>query len=208
MGVQFKFLAASACLDFVNTVDRWVSEAGRPQPKDDALVSYESVLDWCSQSSLLPSATVRELRKQAQLHPRLAAEIHSRALSLRQAIWQTFSALASQGRPPGSALAIINSELERIPAEKFRLVGDDLELTREPDHSLQLPLVIILEDTLTLIRSKHSASVRMCAADECGWLFLDTSRNHKRRWCDMNDCGNRAKARRFYRREKRAAVHN
>jgi predicted RNA-binding Zn ribbon-like protein len=44
--------------------------------------------------------------------------------------------------------------------------------------------------------------VRECSGDTCGWLFVDTSRNHSRRWCDMEDCGNRAKARRHYLRRK------
>jgi predicted RNA-binding Zn ribbon-like protein len=45
-------------------------------------------------------------------------------------------------------------------------------------------------------------AVRECESDTCAWLFLDRTRNHSRRWCDMGDCGNRAKARRF--RERRA----
>jgi predicted RNA-binding Zn ribbon-like protein len=47
--------------------------------------------------------------------------------------------------------------------------------------------------------------LKHCAADDCGWLFLDRSRNHARRWCDMKVCGNNAKARRFYRRHRAAA---
>jgi predicted RNA-binding Zn ribbon-like protein len=44
--------------------------------------------------------------------------------------------------------------------------------------------------------------VRACGADTCRWLFLDTSRNHTRRWCDMKVCGNRMKARRFHERHE------
>jgi predicted RNA-binding Zn ribbon-like protein len=47
--------------------------------------------------------------------------------------------------------------------------------------------------------------VRVCAAEDCGWLFLDTSKNHTRRWCSMKSCGNRAKARRHYNKEKTQA---
>ncbi|MFG1928500.1 CGNR zinc finger domain-containing protein [Cryptosporangium sp. NPDC048952] len=35
-----------------------------------------------------------------------------------------------------------------------------------------------------------------CRALDCGWLFLDNSRNASRRWCEMDDCGNRARGRR------------
>ena len=40
-------------------------------------------------------------------------------------------------------------------------------------------------------------TIRVCEGRSCGWLFLDTSRNRTRRWCDMKICGNRAKARRY-----------
>jgi predicted RNA-binding Zn ribbon-like protein len=44
--------------------------------------------------------------------------------------------------------------------------------------------------------------VRQCASDDCSWLFLDKTKNHRRRWCDMKSCGNRDKARRYYQRQK------
>jgi len=53
-----------------------------------------------------------------------------------------------------------------------------------------------------LLTSSDLARVRECADDACGWLFLDHSRNGSRRWCDMADCGNRAKARRYRERRK------
>jgi len=48
-----------------------------------------------------------------------------------------------------------------------------------------------------LMTSPEMARVRACGSSDCRWLFLDTSKNHTRRWCDMKICGNRMKARRF-----------
>ena len=45
--------------------------------------------------------------------------------------------------------------------------------------------------------------IRECDGDTCGWLFLDTTRNHSRRWCDMRGCGNRAKVRRHRQKQRR-----
>ncbi len=59
-----------------------------------------------------------------------------------------------------------------------------------------------------LLTSPDVARVKTCANDRCGWLFLDASRKHNRKWCEMGVCGNRAKARRFYRRRKRLARTN
>jgi predicted RNA-binding Zn ribbon-like protein len=57
-----------------------------------------------------------------------------------------------------------------------------------------------LEAARILTSPEESARVRQCADDECGWFFLDTSRNRTRRWCSMKVCGNRNKVRRFYER--------
>jgi predicted RNA-binding Zn ribbon-like protein len=61
------------------------------------------------------------------------------------------------------------------------------------------PVAQSVEDLLT---SAELIAVRECAAPDCGRLFVDTSRNRTRRWCDMRSCGNRAKVRRFYSRRK------
>jgi predicted RNA-binding Zn ribbon-like protein len=45
--------------------------------------------------------------------------------------------------------------------------------------------------------------LRRCDGAGCGWLFLDTTRNHSRRWCDSRDCGNRSRVRRYAERRSR-----
>ena len=60
----------------------------------------------------------------------------------------------------------------------------------------------ILWEAADLLTSDRLAQVKLCAGEDCGWLFLDASRNQSRRWCSMSDCGNRAKAKRYYRRHK------
>jgi len=54
-----------------------------------------------------------------------------------------------------------------------------------------------------LVSGDDLSRVRVCGLyedGECGWLFVDQTRSHTRRWCSMKDCGNRAKARRHYHR--------
>jgi predicted RNA-binding Zn ribbon-like protein len=53
-----------------------------------------------------------------------------------------------------------------------------------------------------LLTSDRVDRVRECASETCSWLFLDGSRNRRRKWCDMASCGNRAKARRYYARHR------
>lgn len=49
---------------------------------------------------------------------------------------------------------------------------------------------------LDLLRAGVEERIKLCPAEDCGWLFLDGSKNNSRIWCDMAVCGNRMKARR------------
>jgi len=63
---------------------------------------------------------------------------------------------------------------------------------------------ILAGEALSLFCSRKSARIGMCGGGLCGWLFLDESRGKRRRWCDMKDCGNREKARRYYRQQQKS----
>ena len=61
----------------------------------------------------------------------------------------------------------------------------------------------VVQSAVDLMTSPELDRVGQCADDRgCGWLFVDTTKNRSRRWCDMRDCGNRAKARRHYAKKK------
>jgi predicted RNA-binding Zn ribbon-like protein len=71
-----------------------------------------------------------------------------------------------------------------------------------PDDDLGWFLAPVVQAAVELLVSPGSRYIRECAGHPCGWIFLDHSRNHSRRWCNMAGCGNRAKARRHYERSK------
>src|SRR5207249_84080 len=62
----------------------------------------------------------------------------------------------------------------------------------------------IVRSAVDLLTSGERDRVKECASATCEWVFLDRSKNHSRRWCDMSDCGNRAKARRFHAKRQAA----
>jgi predicted RNA-binding Zn ribbon-like protein len=70
------------------------------------------------------------------------------------------------------------------------------------EAELALPVWMLAQATCDLMISTRLDRVRACGSETCRWLFLDTSKNHTRRWCDMKICGNRMKARRFHARRK------
>jgi predicted RNA-binding Zn ribbon-like protein len=71
-----------------------------------------------------------------------------------------------------------------------------------PSHVSQQLCAVLGAEALSLFCSPKSARIGICNGGNCGWLFLDESRGKRRRWCDMNDCGSRAKARRYYQKQK------
>ena len=88
---------------------------------------------------------------------------------------------------------------------KFLMAGKSgLNLTHaEPfadftPDAILWPVAVAAADLLT---TRDHPLLRECASDECSWLYLDTTRNHSRRWCDMKGCGNKAKVRRYRQRQ-------
>ncbi len=138
----------------------------------------------------------------ASARRRRPAALFDRVIRFREALYRIFKALIDARKPDSADLEILNRELaearthERLAVRAGRLavVYDDAE---SPEHLLR----VIARDAAELLTSEQLSRVRQCGGESCGWLFLDTSRNRSRQWCDMRDCGNLAKVRRF--RERR-----
>jgi len=191
-------LGGDLCLDFANTVE--FRDTPRAQ---DWLESYGELLAWAAHAGVLERATARRLGAVAAKHPAAARAALKRAVAFREALYGIASALAG-GRPvPEAALAVIKRQLFGRPGQT-RLVAAGRRLARrwagKPDALDQViwPIAWAAHDLLT---GAAAAQLRVCANDECHWLFLDKSRNHSRRWCAMEICGNLVKARRHRRRK-------
>ncbi len=194
------------CLDFSNTADWHASEHPEEQ-----LNNYADLVKWAGGKGLILASEARELNKEAGHHPEQASQVLGRAIELREAIYRIFSAQAHGRILPQTDLGIINRALSYalskaqviLTANGFRWgwVSDKIALDR-----MLWPIARSAADLLT--SDKWLARVGQCNDDRgCGWLFLDKSKNHSRRWCDIKDCGNRAKQQRHYRRLKQPAKH-
>jgi predicted RNA-binding Zn ribbon-like protein len=191
MSWTFDQTGGHAVLDFANTV----SERTSPSPIE-RLTSYDDVVEFARQLSLLSDADAASLHTRAREDSAEAARIHRRAIELRDAIHSVFTAIVREERPPPDALAVLNRHLGQLQ------LTDDLAVTYCCSESgLDTPLAPIVRATLDLITGERER-VRICASSSCGFLFLDTSKNRSRRWCDMKQCGNREKARRHHARAR------
>jgi predicted RNA-binding Zn ribbon-like protein len=177
----------------------------REEPKE-RLHDYADLVPWAAHAGAIEAAEVEPLLAAAAGRPDEAGAVLARALELREAIYRIFVALAGDASPAEADLQRLNDELALalphlriVPAEHgydYRFAADGGALDR--------PLWSIARSASELLAIGDLARVKQCTSDECAWLFVDLSKNKSRRWCDMRDCGNRAKARRYYRRQKGA----
>ena len=128
-----------------------------------------------------------------------AAEVVSQTRLLREAAARVFYAAVGREDPPVQAIQQLEQFFKDAEAHrKLRWSANHLRWDFPAGLiAPELPLWILSLTTARLITSGKMEMLRACDSPECRWLFLDTSKNHTRRWCDMKICGNRMKARRF-----------
>jgi len=192
---QFKAVGGNAALDFANTL----SERHGDRPVE-RIRTYSDLVAASKQIGVLTEAQARLLMASGHDAPESAEEVRGQAVALRELLYAVFSAVADGREPSPSDLnrfnkalseVLVHLRVDRTSEGAFAWAWDELS------GALDRMLWPLLRAAATLLVSDQIGRVQACAADDCGWLFLDMSRNRSRRWCDMADCGNRAKARRF-----------
>lgn len=197
------------CLDFVNTVRGRIGDPADRGARGHAdaivgerLASYGALVSWGRFAEVLTAGQVKLLTAEAQRRPARGAAVLGRAITVREAMYRAFKG-AIAGRPPRpDDLAALDRELQIARAHEH-LVASPAGLVlqyRDAASALDGVLWPIVGSAVELLTSSRLERVGQCPGDECGWIFLDTSRSRRRQWCDMKDCGNVAKVRRF--REK------
>jgi predicted RNA-binding Zn ribbon-like protein len=198
---NFDFNSGRLCLDFINTLsDRW-----REAPIE-VLATYADLLAWSQLAGILGSEQARKLEGKAEQQPALAALWLCDIKQTREGLYQIFSKI-SNGEPASAEDICSFNRLLSQTMTHLSLFPNEDGFTwswNDEGNSPMLPLWFVTRDAADLLTSPELRLVRICASDNCDWLFLDTSKNHSRRWCDMKVCGNRAKARRYYGRQKLA----
>jgi predicted RNA-binding Zn ribbon-like protein len=195
----FEFTGGNSCLDFADTVDNRTSD--HPQ---ELLTDYGRLLQWAEEARVISAKTAERLRHLASKAPGKALTALRTSIQLRDAIYLIFSAIAQRREVPSAALACLNKAV-RQAAQHSQLVYANRRFTWEwidPGSNLDSMLWPVSRAAAELLIGEDIGYVRQCASEDCSWLFLDKTKNHRRRWCDMKSCGNRDKARRYYQRQK------
>jgi len=219
----WKFIGGRLCLDFVNTVGGRVSAGKHPggisagkhsHDYADAVVRdklpiYSDLLSWAESAGALTHRESVQLGRRAAADPQAAASVLARAVQLRAALYRIFKSVVETWAPEPAAMQILQRELSVVRAHERLAYASGAFVWTWDDSARSLDRVLwpIARSAAELLASDSLAMIRQCAGDECGWMFLDFSRNHNRQWCDMKDCGNRAKVKRF-RQGRRTALLN
>ena len=190
---SYNLTGGHPALDLVNTLD-WRFRDGA---KDELLGSYDDLVGFAEQSQLLTAKQARELKRSTGANA--ADRVLRECRELREALADLFYARLD-GREPARAQLRILDRFYKSLSERQQLTWREPHLQWEitvAETAADFPLWLLVCAASDLSLSTEMEKLRACGDPECRWLFLDTSKNHTRRWCDMKVCGNRMKARRF-----------
>jgi predicted RNA-binding Zn ribbon-like protein len=193
----FKFLGGWLCLDFVNTRN-WDSK----DPVHERFKAYSDFVWWNRQADTFSHSETQHLLQQGECQPAEATAAFEQGLALRDVIYHIFRAIEAGLTPDRTDLSVFNAALSEALAHLRVVWAEDnfIWAWSNQENMLEQAFWPVLRSAADLLTSDKLDRLGKCAGDSCGWLFLDLSRNRSRRWCDMTHCGNRAKARRHYKR--------
>ena len=200
MDTKYRTKTGWLCLDFANTVN-WRASSNPVESLD----RYPDLIKWSVDRGIVSGDARDLLLRRSEEKPAEAQAVLKKAREVREDIYRILSDTA-HGHPIRIAdLEGFNRALASTLSHS-RLAPYERGLRWDWDsHSDKLDSVIwpVVKSAVDLMTSEAIRRVGQCADEKgCGWLFWDSSRNRSRRWCDMSDCGNRAKVRRFYAKSK------
>jgi predicted RNA-binding Zn ribbon-like protein len=195
----YHYVSVETALEFIDTIE---TEKGVPV---DRFTSTATAIDWLREHGLLHEpveAEVEALRLPGPASDRALAQIRRVREALREIVTASV-----EGRPAtGRAIDAVNRVM--LARQRFILVCGPKGVLdhRHEGDAIEDVLARLAERIARQVISPDADRLRICASDTCDWVFYDTSRTGRRRWCDMNTCGNRAKAARHRARTRGAPV--
>ncbi len=195
-------IGGDVSIDFVNTA------AGLNRDPRDWLDGYPRLIEWAALSNAFEPANLDRLRRLGDARPNQADTALNEVRSLRAVLYPLLHAARSGAAPTAEPAAALAAWAARAAAATD-FVPSDAGLTKVIDidrAGLDLIALTVAQAAAMLLTERPLPLIGRCDGSNCGWLFLDTSKNKRRRWCDMTTCGNAAKARRHYRKHAAAPV--
>lgn len=188
-------------IDFINTVHRYDKEEEADELKD-----YKILLDWLLLSETINTDQYKKFKSAAKNNPEKAEHALKKAQEIRRALFKVLLSHAHKDKVDQKNLDILGEFWKEAHAHATFISKNEggswkFEIDKTDLMSVIYP---IIDNAVILLQSKDVGKIRLCESSNCTWLFLDRSKNHSRRWCQMEICGNREKAKRHYNKQKQA----
>lgn len=191
---DISLLGGHPALDFVNTVD---SRGERWGP--EFLNSYSDLVIWAGRLDVVSPDEQRILVSKAAILPAEAKQSLTLAKDLREALHRLFRAESSNTAVAEADLSVVDDLARRAQKQRTLVqTGTGIEWRNAVADTLDAIAGRVALVAAELLTSKQARRpVHVCEGQNCGWLFLDTSRNGHRRWCSDKTCGSHARVRKF-----------
>jgi predicted RNA-binding Zn ribbon-like protein len=188
-------IGGALCLDFANTL------YGHTDVIHEYLFDYRDLVLWSRHVGILTPQKAGTLLTKWERVPAESEAVFHQAIQLREALFRIFASLAHDESPQEDDVKQLNGFwLESQSHSRLAQTETGFALEWEEGNAFDSLLWPVTRSAVELLTSEELKYVKQCG--RCDWLFVDRSRNHKRRWCSMSACGNRVKMARRYAREK------
>jgi predicted RNA-binding Zn ribbon-like protein len=183
-------VGSELAFDFANTS----SGRGGPQHVEN-LRTPEHVLTWARRAMMLAPKDGDTIAAHLAADPAIGARLLDRALALREVVHAIGAACARGAAPAKDDVdALAHAHAACVAKARLAPYRTNFAWVWHPeDGVVEAILGPIALSALTTLSQADLTRVKQCAGEHCGWLFFDTTKNKRRRWCEMEVCGNRAK---------------
>lgn len=193
------FVGGLPCLNFTNTA------GGHTKIREvERIPTYSDVINWGLYAELISAAEAKGLQALLKAKPQDAARRVHELQTFREALHRLVTAIAHREEPKRADFARVRATIAKA-LSSAEIKPDDAEFVWSVDAgALGLGTVIgrVALSAHHMLSRERPSQLRQC--EICTWLFIDRTKNQKRRFCRQDACGNKSRAQRFYRRQREA----
>jgi predicted RNA-binding Zn ribbon-like protein len=197
---DIKFIGGALCLDFANTIHDYAG----PDPQEE-LNRFDDLVNWSQLARIINANDARRFLRAAGKNPVAAKRTLRQAKELRSALYAIFRAVTQKQGINKKEFDLVLGFLSE--AVKHLTIGHDrgavYSLSWNKGLGSELILYEVVQSAAGLLATVSDQRLRQCSGKQCTWLFIDSSKNGSRRWCEMQRCGSREKSRRYYHKKQK-----
>jgi len=196
---EHKLISGNLCLDFINT-----KNGHKNSVYNEYINNYNDLIIWSERCGTISSSKSLFLQNESTQFGEDSSKAYQKVIEFRKSLFDVFSSMVQKKIPSKTAIKkIITIQKKGMMASEFVKIKDCFKWTWDLDRSFDSIIWSIAFSATKLLTSKDVKKIRICDGHDCDWFFLDKSRNQMRRWCSMEDCGNRFKMQQRYIRQKK-----